>query len=154
MVCKETARLLKVNTRSTTLDLAIVIESWFPNPLHKPTREQHKKFSGSSPRKSIEMASLRYYSVIYTLIDAKVATARSFYAKSTLAPFQIESRSVITSSQRPNTLCRYKRVSLLARCMLKVKEKYFKTKYRPAGILRNVNSAMYFKFKLQFKFRN
>jgi hypothetical protein len=35
-----------------------------------------------------------------------------------------------------------------------VKEKYFKTKYRPAGILLNVNVMIYFKFKLQLKCRN
>jgi len=34
--------------------------------------------------------------------------------------------SVITSTKRPNKLCSYKRVSLLARCMVEVKEKYFK----------------------------
>jgi hypothetical protein len=38
--------------------------------------------------------------------------------------------------------------------MVKVKEKYFKTKYRPAGILCNVNAVIYFKLKLQLKFRN
>jgi len=38
--------------------------------------------------------------------------------------------------------------------MLEAKEKYFKTKYRPTGILRNVNAMIYFKFKLQLKFRN
>jgi len=37
--------------------------------------------------------------------------------------------------------------------MLKVKEKYFKTKYRPAGVLLNVNTVIYFK-KLQLNFRN
>jgi hypothetical protein len=29
--------------------------------------------------------------------------------------------------------------------MLKVKEKYFKTKYRPAGILLNINTVIYLK---------
>jgi hypothetical protein len=29
--------------------------------------------------------------------------------------------------------------------------KYFKTRYRPAGILRNINAMIYFKFKLQFR---
>jgi len=38
--------------------------------------------------------------------------------------------------------------------MVKVSEKYFKTRYRPAGILLNVNDVIYFKFKLQIKFRN
>jgi hypothetical protein len=32
--------------------------------------------------------------------------------------------------------------------------KYFKTKYRPAGILGKVNSTIYSKFKLQLKLRN
>jgi len=35
-----------------------------------------------------------------------------------------------------------------------VKEKYFKTKYRPAGISLNVNVMIYFKSKLQLKCRN
>jgi len=35
-----------------------------------------------------------------------------------------------------------------------VKEKYFKTKYKPAGILLNVDVMIYFKFKLQLKCRN
>jgi hypothetical protein len=38
--------------------------------------------------------------------------------------------------------------------MVKVKKKYLKTKYRPASTLLNVNAKIYFKFKLQFKFRN
>jgi hypothetical protein len=38
--------------------------------------------------------------------------------------------------------------------MVKVEEKYFKTKYRPAGILVNVNTVIYFKFKSQIKFRS
>jgi hypothetical protein len=38
--------------------------------------------------------------------------------------------------------------------MVKVKEKYFKTKYRPAGILFNFKAMIYFKFILQLKFRN
>jgi len=37
--------------------------------------------------------------------------------------------------------------------MLKVKEKYFKTYYKPAGILLNVNAVLYFKFKKELKFR-
>jgi hypothetical protein len=36
----------------------------------------------------------------------------------------------------------------------KVKEKYFRTKYRPAGILLNVNATTSFKCNLQLKFRN
>jgi hypothetical protein len=38
--------------------------------------------------------------------------------------------------------------------MVNVKEKYFKTKYRPAGILHNVNAMTYFIFKLELKFKN
>jgi hypothetical protein len=38
--------------------------------------------------------------------------------------------------------------------MVKVKEKYFRTKYRPEGILFNFKAMIYFKFKLQLKFRN
>jgi len=38
--------------------------------------------------------------------------------------------------------------------MVKVKEKYFKTKYRPASILLNFSAMNYFKFKLHLKFRN
>jgi hypothetical protein len=38
--------------------------------------------------------------------------------------------------------------------MLKVKEKYFKTKHRPTRILLNVNIMIYLKFKLQLKYRN
>jgi len=37
--------------------------------------------------------------------------------------------------------------------MVKVKEEYFKRKYRPAGILINVNAMIYFKGRLQLKFR-
>ena len=36
--------------------------------------------------------------------------------------------------------------------MVQVKEKYFKTKQRPAGLLLNVNAMTYFKYKLQLKF--
>jgi hypothetical protein len=36
--------------------------------------------------------------------------------------------------------------------MLKGKEKYFKTNYRPAGTLLNVNIMIYLKFKLQLKY--
>ena len=35
-----------------------------------------------------------------------------------------------------------------------MKEKYFKTKYVPAGTLLNVNFMTYVKFKLQLKFGN
>jgi hypothetical protein len=45
-------------------------------------------------------------------------------------------------------------VSLQARCMTKVKEKYFKTKYRPEDILLNVNAMIYINFKLQLTFIN
>jgi len=38
--------------------------------------------------------------------------------------------------------------------MVKVMEEHFKIKYKPAGILLNVSSVIYFKFKLQLKFRN
>jgi hypothetical protein len=37
------------------------------------------------------------------------------------------------------------------RCGVKVKEKYFKIFCRPAGILLNVNSVIYFKFELKLK---
>jgi hypothetical protein len=58
---------------------------------------------------------------------------------------------VIALSKEWNKMCRYKQVSLLARCMSKVKEKYLKTKYRPADILLNVNAMIYIHFKLQLK---
>jgi len=38
-------------------------------------------------------------------------------------------------------------------CIVKVKEEYFKTKCRHTGILLNVNAMIYFKIKLQLKFR-
>jgi len=38
--------------------------------------------------------------------------------------------------------------------MVKVKEKYYKTKYTPTGIFPSVNAMIYFKFILQLKFRN
>jgi hypothetical protein len=34
-----------------------------------------------------------------------------------------------------------------------MKEKYFKTQYRLAGVLVNVNGMIYYKFKLRLKFR-
>jgi Na+-transporting NADH:ubiquinone oxidoreductase subunit NqrF len=37
---------------------------------------------------------------------------------------------------------------------VKVKERYFKTKHRHAGILLNVNAIIYFIFELQLKFRD
>ena len=40
------------------------------------------------------------------------------------------------------------------RCVVKVKEKYFKTNYSLVGILFHVNAMIYFKFKVQLKFRN
>jgi hypothetical protein len=36
---------------------------------------------------------------------------------------------------------------------MKVKEEYFKTKYRPAGLFPNVNAVIYLKDKSQLKFR-
>ena len=65
-----------------------------------------------------------------------------------------QSNSVITSSKERHKLCHYKRTSLQVRCMVKVTEKYFKTKYRHAGLLLHVNAKIYFKFKLQLKFIN
>jgi len=38
--------------------------------------------------------------------------------------------------------------------MVKVKEKYFKTKYGSAGMILKVNAMISLKFKLQLKFRN
>jgi hypothetical protein len=38
--------------------------------------------------------------------------------------------------------------------VLKEKEIYFKTKYRPAGILHNVNAVICFELKLLLKVRN
>jgi hypothetical protein len=35
--------------------------------------------------------------------------------------------------------------------MVKVKEKYFKKNYKPAGMLPDVNAVLYFKFKLELK---
>jgi len=61
---------------------------------------------------------------------------------------------VIASSKEWNKMCRYKQVPLLAKCMSKVNEKYFKTKYRHADILLNVNGMIYIHFKLQLKFVN
>jgi hypothetical protein len=75
-------------------------------------------------------------------------------AKVHATPIYVQSDSVITLSKGPNILCRYKRVSLSVGCMVKVKERYFKIKYRPAGILFNVNGMIYCKFKLQLKFIN
>jgi hypothetical protein len=39
-------------------------------------------------------------------------------------------------------------------CVVKPKDKYFKTKYRPAGILLTVNAVIFYRFKLKLKFRN
>ena len=39
-------------------------------------------------------------------------------------------------------------------CVVKVKVKYIKTKYRPAGMLLNVNAVLYLRFKLKLQFRN
>jgi hypothetical protein len=38
--------------------------------------------------------------------------------------------------------------------VVEVKEKYLKVKYRPAGILLNVNAVICFIFKLRLKFIN
>ena len=38
--------------------------------------------------------------------------------------------------------------------MVKVKEKYLIAKYKLEGVLLDVNAAVYFKLKLQLKFRN
>ena len=38
--------------------------------------------------------------------------------------------------------------------MVKVKDKGFKSEYRPSGILLNVKAMIYFKFIFQLKFRN
>jgi hypothetical protein len=67
---------------------------------------------------------------------------------------QIQSKSVMSSSKGPNSQCRYKRVS--REVYGKSKEKYFKTKYMPAGIriLLNVKAMIYIKFKLQFRNNN
>ena len=62
--------------------------------------------------------------------------------------------SIIMSSKGPNKLHHYKQESLWVRCVVKLKEKYFKTKYRPAGILLNVNAMIQFTFKFQLRFRN
>ena len=59
-----------------------------------------------------------------------------------------QSNSVITS------LCLYKRVSFWARCIVKLKETCFKTKYSPACTLLIINAKLYFKFNLQLKFIN
>jgi len=42
----------------------------------------------------------------------------------------------------------------LSEVCVNVKEKYFKTKHRHAGILLNGNAMIYFKFEFQLKFRN
>ena len=77
-------------------------------------------------------------------------------AKNTQTTYEKWNKSnlVITSSKELNKLCCFKRVSLYVKCMLKVKEKYIKTKYRPVSILLNVNIMIYLKFKLQLKYRN
>jgi len=38
--------------------------------------------------------------------------------------------------------------------MVVVKEKYFKTKYRPVGVLLNVSVMIYIRLQLQLKFRS
>jgi len=74
------------------------------------------------------MASLRYYSVIYRLINVKDATVLLFYTKSTLAPLQIQPSSVITSSQGQNTLCRYNESLSLCEVYTKSEGKIFQDK--------------------------
>jgi len=44
-------------------------------------------------------------------------------------------------------------MSLQGRCIVAVKEKYFKTKYKPAGTLLNIRVIIYAKLKLQLQFR-
>jgi len=60
----------------------------------------------------------------------------------------------MTLSKGQNKLSRYKQLSLLAMCGIRVKEINFKTKYRPAVILLPVNGVIYFRFKLKLKFRS
>jgi len=38
--------------------------------------------------------------------------------------------------------------------MVVVKEKYFKTKYRPVGVLLNVNVKIHLRLQLKLKFRS
>ena len=45
-------------------------------------------------------------------------------------------------------------MSLEAMCVVTEKEKYFMVKYRPAGVLRNVNHMTCLKCKLQLKLGN
>jgi len=68
--------------------------------------------------------------------------------------FGIQSTSVITSLQGQNALCRYKRGSLKARYMGKVKERYFTLKIQPEGTLLNVCTVIFFRSGLQLKLRN
>ena len=69
---------------------------------------------------------------------------------------KVQSNSVITSLKGLNKLCCYKQVSLQVRWMLKVKEKYFRTKCSPAHILQllNVKDISYSIFNLQLKLQN
>ena len=62
---------------------------------------------------------------------------------------EVQFKSVVTSLKGLNKLCHYKQMSLLVRCMVKVKEIYFKAKCRPAVTLLNVITMIYFKFKSQ-----
>jgi hypothetical protein len=62
----------------------------------------------------------------------------------------IQSNSVITSSQSPNKLFRYKLVLLEERCMAKVKEKW----QNESLWVCYLNVYAMIQFKLQIKFRN
>jgi hypothetical protein len=42
----------------------------------------------------------------------------------------------------------------LSELCAKSEEKYFKLKYKPTGIVRNVNAMIYFQYKVQLTFRN
>lgn len=62
----------------------------------------------------------------------------------------------MASLRGPNKLCCYKQMSIQVRCMLKGKEKKFRTKCSPSCLLHllNVKDMNYSKFKLQLKLRN
>ena len=51
---------------------------------------------------------------------------------------RIQLNSVITSLKGQNVLCPSKKYIALSEVCVKVKEKYFKTKYRPASMLLNL----------------
>jgi len=54
-----------------------------------------------------------------------------FPLKYPLREYNIKSNSVIMSWKGPNKLCRYKRLTLWAKCIVIMKKKYFKANYRP-----------------------